>query len=678
MARDSFYVPHIFAATDADAAYAVAYCHAQDEFEKIQTLAVLIRRRAGELAGLYGALVDYYLELNDVRGVVRTALDAGDVSEQYLRILDAYAAGINDYAARCPERWVLPGLFPINSEDLLVGYVTVLSFFMDLPGVLKAIRKGKVDGYRPNVSFGSNAYAVNAVRTTENAPFLAVNPHVPLVGPFTWYEAHVSTAEGWHSIGGHLPGMPTPGLGATPSHAWALTFNWPDFIDVYRLKTRANRYFFAGHWHAFERRKIKLKVRLFGGKNAYRQIFEETGRDLRRGKTFLTLPLTVRRTVHGPVFRGRGRAYAVRLDLRPCVAAAEQWYRMVKAENFYRFRQALERRALPMFNVVYADKNDTVFYVFNAQLPRRTSDFDWKKTLPGDNPDVLTHGKVPFSDLPQCLNPPSGYVVSTNSSPFSAAVLRDSVPVPDVHALAWNVNNNRRIRFEERITAQEKFSYNDLKAIKYDAAYPVRSECGVRKTLAPMRALNPEKRPAIAPAIVAVQNRFLSFDLDSRHAALIRLALGYVMAKTKSDYADFETGIEYGPGVAARALRYAQNQLRKRYGTIYVPLRCASFIERGDEIRPVSGALEVLRTLTGRWNRARVVNTEGDTFILFVQYRSDGPKIETVVPYGAAAGRTDQMDLFARERLKPRTFDKTEILRTAVERFELPVYRPVR
>jgi acyl-homoserine-lactone acylase len=366
------------------------------------------------------------------------------------------------------------------------------------------------------------------------------------------------------------------------------------------------------------------------------------------------------------------------LDLRPSVAAAEQWWRMVKAENFSCFRQALELQALPMFNVVYADKNDTVFYAFNAQLPRRPFERDWRGPLPGDDPDALTHGRIPFCELPQCLNPPSGCVVSTNSSPFSAALLCDSVPDPDVHAFAWNVNNNRRIRFEERILAQDKFSFSDLKAIKYDAAYPLRTECGAWKTLAPLRALNPQKRPALAPAIIAVQNRFLSFDLESRHAALVRLAVGYVMAKTKSDYADFETGIVYKPALAARALRFAQKSLQKRFGTVCVPLRRASFIERGDERRPVSGALEVLRTLTGRWQYAQVVNTEGDTFILFVQYRNDGPIVQTVVPYGNAAQRTDQMSLFSTGRLKPRTFDKAEILRSAAERFELPPFRSER
>jgi hypothetical protein len=105
-----------------------------------------------------------------------------------------------------------------------------------------------------------------------------------------------------------------------------------------------------------------------------------------------------------------------------------------------------------------------------------------------------------------------------------------------------------------------------------------------------------------------------------------------------------------------------------------VPLKFASFIKRGDQTRPVSGGLEVLRTMTGRWKNASVVNTDGDTFILFVQYRKQGPKIETVVPFGATAGRTDQMSLFSQGLLKPRTFDKDQVMRGAAERFTLPGY----
>lgn len=36
IARDSFGVPHIFAPTDAEAAYGLAWAHAEDDFENIQ------------------------------------------------------------------------------------------------------------------------------------------------------------------------------------------------------------------------------------------------------------------------------------------------------------------------------------------------------------------------------------------------------------------------------------------------------------------------------------------------------------------------------------------------------------------------------------------------------------------------------------------------------------------
>ena len=66
--RDRFGVPHINGRTDADAAYGLAFAHAEDDFSTIQDVIAMTRGRYGAIAGPDGAQVDYVAALLDGRG----------------------------------------------------------------------------------------------------------------------------------------------------------------------------------------------------------------------------------------------------------------------------------------------------------------------------------------------------------------------------------------------------------------------------------------------------------------------------------------------------------------------------------------------------------------------------------------------------------------------------------
>ena len=44
IARDSFGVPHIFAPTDPEVAYGIAWAHAEDDFETLQLVALIAKK----------------------------------------------------------------------------------------------------------------------------------------------------------------------------------------------------------------------------------------------------------------------------------------------------------------------------------------------------------------------------------------------------------------------------------------------------------------------------------------------------------------------------------------------------------------------------------------------------------------------------------------------------------
>ena len=87
----------------------------------------------------------------------------------------------------------------------------------------------------------------------------------------------------------------------------------------------------------------------------------------------------------------------------------------------------MESLQLPNFNTVYADRYDTIYYVSNALLPKRSPGIDHEETVAGTSSAVLWKDYHTFEELPQQLNPAIGYLYNTNHSPFKAGDLADTV-----------------------------------------------------------------------------------------------------------------------------------------------------------------------------------------------------------------------------------------------------------
>ena len=77
-------------------------------------------------------------------------------------------------------------------------------------------------------------------------------------------------------------------------------------------------------------------------------------------------------------------------------------------------------------------------------------------------------------ELPQVLNPKSGYVYNANHSPFKSTSLEEN---PNPKNFSTNMNyelydNNRSKRIFELINSYDSIDYNDFKEIKYDHTFP--------------------------------------------------------------------------------------------------------------------------------------------------------------------------------------------------------------
>lgn len=188
--RDEFGVPHINGKTDADAAYGLAYAHAEDDFTTIQDVIAMTRGRSGALTGRDGAQIDYVAALLGVRD---TAIrDYHTLTPEVRQVIEGYAAGLNHYAQKHPSDVRLAGLFPANGVDIVAGFVLRAPFFYGLDGVIGALAEDKPApresalpmtpiGRDPSLN-GSNAFALAPSKMADGKTWLVSNSHQPFEG----------------------------------------------------------------------------------------------------------------------------------------------------------------------------------------------------------------------------------------------------------------------------------------------------------------------------------------------------------------------------------------------------------------------------------------------------------------------------------------------------------------
>ena len=131
-------------------------------------------------------------------------------------------------------------------------------------------------------------------------------------------------------------------------------------------------------------------------------------------------------------------------------------------------------KALPGYNIGYADKYDTIFYISNGLIPVRKKGFNWKGVVKGDTRETLWNTTYNIQDLPQVIQPKSGYIYNANHSPFKSTSVDEN---PSEELFEDNMgfekyDNNRSVRIKTIIDSKNKFSYDDFKKLKYDKELP--------------------------------------------------------------------------------------------------------------------------------------------------------------------------------------------------------------
>lgn len=100
--RDSFGIPHIFAKTDAEVAYGLAWANAEDAFAVTQDLIYTSKGYMGRKQGIEGAAVDFFVHSIGARELVEKNFEK-DLSPEFKKYVDGWVQGYNAYAKAHPN-----------------------------------------------------------------------------------------------------------------------------------------------------------------------------------------------------------------------------------------------------------------------------------------------------------------------------------------------------------------------------------------------------------------------------------------------------------------------------------------------------------------------------------------------------------------------------------------------
>jgi len=655
--RDSYGVPHIHGKTDKEVTYGLAWAHSEDDFKTIQQTFLPSKGLMGLYGGKDGVIMDYLVVLLRCRETANTHYK--ELSKEVIEIIEGYVEGINAYAKSHPEEVLVKNSFPMTVMDYLTGYNLVIHFFSDTGDILGEIIGNRIktveetDEIMEKRTIGSNAFAFSRKIMSHGKTVLNVNTHQPLEGPFSWYEAHVISDEGWNMLGGLFPGSPFPMIGTNEHLGWTHTYNYPDLIDVFELKVNPknkNEYWLDGKWLAFETRKVKLKL-----------------------KTKIGLKLRVKRklewSVFGPVLRNKKGVFSFYSNAFENISSIDQWYQMNKSSNWTEFKDALKMMSIPRFNVMYADRADSIFYMSLAKIQIRPKEGLIKNGIMiGDTSGLLSKGYHSYESLPKLLNPEHGYLFNTNNSPYNCAHTEDNIDSKDFedYQLGYKEDyNNRSLRFEDLMRDKGKLSMDEFYEIKYDIQYPEKfwTPSGASVIFNVDDLMYPEYSNLVH--IIKNWNR----RADTVNIGAAQWAIYY------RNYRDFKRSGYENDVLMKKTLKKTQKHLMKHFGRLDIELRDYQRHSRVGKELAVPGLTDMIAAMTSQPTKnGKVKPVHGESYIMIIQYDDKGVEIETVLPYGnsrkvSGPHFTDQMEMYAKQQRKKMSLDLNEAIKGAVKTY---------
>jgi penicillin G amidase len=483
--RDRWGVPHIEAEEMEDLYFAQGYCHGQERLWQMDFYRRVVEGRVSEMAGEEGLPVDRLMRTLGIRRIARR--EEAELDSRLRARLERFCAGVNQAAADAKalpfELQVLRQSFePWTPVDIL-SLGKLLAFGLstnwerellrsdmarelgpelaarldpvypaDNPVVDQTPFSGEglpmveqIDAVRRAIGLaaeasGSNNWAVSGARSATGSPLIAGDPHLPPSMPGIWFENELRHGERFVR-GASMPGMPGVYMGQNNDVCWTFTNVMADVQDLFVERIEGESYLFEDEWRPLQVEREEIVV---------------------KGRS--PVELEVRSTHHGPIVNealgadeGEPLALAWQTLAEPTAFAG--MFEMLELESGPELVGKLEHHTSPASNLIWADRHGSIGYKLIGRLPlRRGGCPDLPK--PGWTGEFEWEGTVPYDELPESVDPESGFLVTANNR-----IVGDDYPH---HITSEWLDGFRAKRIEDLIEQTEKHDLESFEAIQSD------------------------------------------------------------------------------------------------------------------------------------------------------------------------------------------------------------------
>ena len=652
---DRYGIPHIFAADHQSLFYAYGYAQMEAHSELLLRLYAQARGRGAEFYGESYLAADRWVRSNGLSATAKKW--AAGQSAEFAPLIAAFVAGINAWATEHPAdlSGAAKGVLPVTVEDVYAHCLRVIHYdWIISPSKLEnRLNRAQADVH------GSNEWAIGPSKSVSGNTILMSNSHLQWGDIHTYFEVQLN-APGVNSYGAVWVGFPVLRQCFNDYLGWTQTTNNPAESDLYRLTLKDGGYLFDGQVRQFEVAHETIKVRQADG--------------TRREE-----PITIRRTVHGPVVAERnGMTVAMRVAAIDRPRLFEQFWRMGLAHNLAEWEAAVRMQQLPLFNTAYADRDGHILYLYNATLPvHPTGDYQyWQGVVPGDRSDLIATAIQPYEALPRVVDPPTGYVQNSNDMPWTSTYPMTLDPRKFAPGFAAPMGITQRAQRGIRILSTAgKMTFADVKAGKLSTRVETADQF-VDDLVATARKLGTDRAKRAADVLEQWDRQsnvdsdgmliFYQFMQDAGQG--FRSIGGY--AAPLDDRQPLTTPRGFAdPAKAATVLDAVAERIEKQYGSLHVLWGEVLRFRRGTADLPGNGApsaMGAIRTVNlGPLVNGKAPGIGGDTYFAVIEF-STPVRAEALLSYGnwSKAGSPhveDQVRLMSRKEMRPVWRDRQEV-----------------
>ncbi len=483
--RDRWGVPHVEADAAADLYYAQGFVHGQDRLWQMDFYRRAVAGKVSEMAGAEGLPIDRLMRTLGIRRVAEQEEAALD--PRLRELLERFCAGVNAAAADATampfEMQLLRLDFaPWRPVDIL-SLGKLLAFGLstnwerellradmlralgpelcarldpvypaDNPVVTQEAWSGdglaiveQIDAVRRSMGLaaeasGSNNWAVSGSLSATGAPLIAGDPHLPPSMPGIWYQVSLRHRDRFVR-GASMPGMPGIYMGQNNDVCWTFTNVMADVQDLFVERIEGEQYRFEDEWRPLQTVREEIAVK---------------GRAPEL--------LDVRSTHHGPIVNaalGADDDEPLALSwqaLREPTAFAGM-FEMLEIDSGPSLVAKLEGHTAPASNLIWADRHGSIGYKLIGRLPRRRGGCpDLPK--PGWTGEFEWEGTVPYDELPETVDPESGFLVTANNR-----IVGDEYPH---HITSEYLDGFRAKRIEQLLAESDEHDLESFEAMQSD------------------------------------------------------------------------------------------------------------------------------------------------------------------------------------------------------------------